>query len=729
MATLVFSALGTILGGPLGGAIGALVGRQVDSAIIGSPSREGPRLKELAASTSSYGAPLARHFGHMRVGGSIIWATDLVEHRNTQGGGKGRPSVTSYAYSASFAVALSSRPIAGIGRIWADGNLLRGAAGDMKTGGTLRFYNGHGDQEPDPLMAAAESPLPCPAYRGLAYVVFEDLQLADFGNRIPALTFEILADEGAVSVAQICDRAFDGLSSGVTLAGISGLSQEASLAETLGSLHPILPLFYEVAGDAVRVIGEEGAAPVALREPTAATKDDEFGARTGFAAKRANGRPQTPAALRYYDIDRDYQPGVQRATGPVQSGQLNAVEIPVALDAAHARNLIEAAARRLDWSRQSVLWRSSEIDPAHRPGALVTIPAMPGIWRVSAWEWRASGLELTLVRTPFAAPPAALSLSTDTGRAAAAIDRSIGTTWLTALELPWDGTGAGDVPLVRAAVSSASPGWTGAALYLDDGDGQLVPAGSSGRTRATAGTVVTAPATASPLLVDRTSGLVVELLGDDMALQDATMRQLAMGANRALVGQEIVQFGRATPLGSRRWKLEILLRGRGGTEAFMAHAAGERFVLLDDALVALDGTLVAQSPLTTAKAIGGGDGAPVASDIACRGLTQRPLFPVHPRAVWLSDGSLQLGWTRRARAGWLWRDQVDTPLNEQAELYEVLLGSEADIIAMWETTQPQLTISAAVIAGLAAAHPGKPLIVRQRGSYASSASLHLTSLI
>lgn len=85
MATLVFSALGTIVGGPLGGALGALIGRQIDSAIFGSPSREGPRLQELAVSTSSYGAPLPRVFGQMRTGGTIIWATDLVEHRQTQG--------------------------------------------------------------------------------------------------------------------------------------------------------------------------------------------------------------------------------------------------------------------------------------------------------------------------------------------------------------------------------------------------------------------------------------------------------------------------------------------------------------------------------------------------------------------------------------------------------------------------------------------------------------------
>jgi hypothetical protein len=111
MATLVFSAIGTMIGGPIGGAIGTFVGSQIDGAIFGGARREGPRLKELSVTTSSYGTAIPRHFGTMRVPGSIIWATDLVEHREKKGGGKKRPSVTTYTYSASFAVALASRPI------------------------------------------------------------------------------------------------------------------------------------------------------------------------------------------------------------------------------------------------------------------------------------------------------------------------------------------------------------------------------------------------------------------------------------------------------------------------------------------------------------------------------------------------------------------------------------------------------------------------------------------
>jgi hypothetical protein len=58
MATLVLSALGTAIAGPFGGALGGLIGNQIDHAVFGGPKRQGPRLKELGVSTSSYGSPI-----------------------------------------------------------------------------------------------------------------------------------------------------------------------------------------------------------------------------------------------------------------------------------------------------------------------------------------------------------------------------------------------------------------------------------------------------------------------------------------------------------------------------------------------------------------------------------------------------------------------------------------------------------------------------------------------
>jgi hypothetical protein len=727
MATLLFSALGTLLGGPLGGVIGALAGQQVDRAIIGSPNREGPRLKELSVTTSSYGTPLPRHYGRMRVAGSIIWATDLIEHREKQGGGKGRPSVTAYSYTASFAVALASRPVQGIGRIWADGNLLRGAAGDLKSSGSFRFYAGQRDQAPDPLIAAAEGAGRCPAFRGLSYVVFEDLELGDFGNRIPALTFEIFADDGALSLATLFADTLPDVDADLPLPGIAGLSCEGALAETLALLDPVFPMGCDASGDQLVLVRERlQTNPIALPEAATATGDSDFGGGSGYSRRRAPMVTNPPEILRYYDVDRDYQPGLQRAVGRPSPGQPRSIELPAALAATDARRLADGAARRVGWSRQTLSWRSCQLDPRIAPGAIVTAPGLAGRWRVSDWEWRESGVELSLLRL---GPETAADLQADAGRANLPPDAANGPSAITAFELPWDGNGAGDTPAIFAAVSSAANGWSGAALFVDQGEGSLAPIGPSGRTRSTMGRSINALPAASPMLFDRKSSVIVELLGDDMLLSDATPGQLAMGANRALLGTEIFQFGKAIPLGNRQWRLEKLLRGRGGSEgAISGHQTGEAFVLLDAAAVTLDASLIGDTPGTLIAAVGLGDAEPVLSSIAGRGMTLRPLTPVHPSAVPASGGGLALGWTRRSRGAWLWPDGVDAPLHEQSEAYDITYGPINAPLARWEVSEPRLVLGAATLAELAALQPGETLRVRQRGSYAVSDPLVLAQL-
>jgi hypothetical protein len=45
---------------------------------------------------------------------------------------------------------------------------------------------------PDPFIQSVMGVDNTPAYRGRAYVVFESLALAEFGNRIPNMTFEVI---------------------------------------------------------------------------------------------------------------------------------------------------------------------------------------------------------------------------------------------------------------------------------------------------------------------------------------------------------------------------------------------------------------------------------------------------------------------------------------------------------------------------------------------------------
>jgi hypothetical protein len=244
MATLVLGAVGTAIGGAFGGAIlgfsgaaiggfiGSTVGSVVDSWIVSSlaPAQriEGARLDTLRITSATEGAVIPRLYGRMRIGGNIIWATDFREETKTttQGGGKGggggKVKTTEYLYYASFAVALSEGPITGIGRVWADGKAM-----DM-TGVTWRWYPGNEVQTADPFIAAKMGAANTPAYRGTAYVVFEDLALATFGNRLPQLSFEVFRPLADADTAE-------GLTRAVTLIPASGEFTYATDAIRKGS--------------------------------------------------------------------------------------------------------------------------------------------------------------------------------------------------------------------------------------------------------------------------------------------------------------------------------------------------------------------------------------------------------------------------------------------------------------------------------------------------------------
>jgi len=186
MAQVVLGSAGGAIGGGLGRVIGATLGAALDRSLISSltpPRQRGPRLSALALQGAAEGAPMACVFGRARAAGQVIWAARFREGRTTASAGKGGPRTTEYDYSLSFAVALCEGPIDGIGRIWADGQPMD------RTGVTMRLHPGTGDQTPDPLIEAIEGE--APAYRGTAYVVFEDLPLGPYGDRPPQLAFEI----------------------------------------------------------------------------------------------------------------------------------------------------------------------------------------------------------------------------------------------------------------------------------------------------------------------------------------------------------------------------------------------------------------------------------------------------------------------------------------------------------------------------------------------------------
>lgn len=187
----------TLTGATIGAQIGAFAGSYVDQSLFGGSGQsrtvEGPRLKDLHVTASTEGAPVPRIYGRVRTGGQIIWASDLEESRiRHSGGGKGGlgggggPATIEYRYFANLAIALCEGEISGLARVWADGNEL-----DLSNV-AYRLYRGTEAQTPDSLIVASEGAGRTPAFRGVAYVVFERLDVSQFGNRIPQLSFEVV---------------------------------------------------------------------------------------------------------------------------------------------------------------------------------------------------------------------------------------------------------------------------------------------------------------------------------------------------------------------------------------------------------------------------------------------------------------------------------------------------------------------------------------------------------
>jgi len=689
MATVILTAAGTLVGGPVGGAIGGMIGNVIDREVLFKPKgREGPRLTELRVQTSSYGTQIPRLFGTMRVAGSVIWATDLVEHRAKQSGGKGRPSVTNYSYTASFAVALSSRPILEIGRIWADGKLLRGAAGDLKVRTGFRFHPGSEDQAPDPLIAAAEGAGMAPAHRGIAYAVFEDLELADFGNRIPSLSFEVIADPDARQAGAIAAELGEGLLASpddtVALAGFaaSGASVRAAVETLAGAAGG----WFRAESEALTLLRGEGAAH-ALHDAGAGEAHGARGRRDIAAAEAA---PRT-LTLTYYEPARDYQAGVQRATRPGAGLREARMELAAAIDATAARSLAQAALMRLDIERERRTLALPWSALATRPGERVTIAGAPGTWRVDRWRLEAMAVLLECVAV---APGAPVSPASG-GRVLPAPDLALGETIVHAFELPLLGALATS-PRLAITAGGTGPGWRGAALLLSTDDGaSWTPAGATPMP-AVLGWVSTPPGAAPATLPDRINSLVVELANGAMLLHDADAAALASGANLAMAGDELLQFGRAVPLGGRRWRLERLWRGRRGTEqAIGSQAAGDRFVLVEtESLVTLD--LPAPTIGATARVLAQGttDAAAVEASAGIQGASLMPPAPVHLRADALPDGSTALRWVRRSRSGWDWIDGVDAPLAEESERYRIVLNLVGGGERVIESDVPRIVLGA-----------------------------------
>jgi hypothetical protein len=197
-----FAAFGGTLGGMLGGGIFSTIGRfagrmlgQYFDASSHTPDENyyyKKQLEMLFLDLDTCAKPIPLIFGKAKSRGLVIWSEPLREVENASssaryfndGSTKSVDHIVSYTYFATFAVAICQGQIDEIEKVWADDMLINLSNYDYK------LYMGSQTQGPDPIIAKHYGDKTC-AFRDLAYIVFKDLPLYDFGNKMPQFSFEV----------------------------------------------------------------------------------------------------------------------------------------------------------------------------------------------------------------------------------------------------------------------------------------------------------------------------------------------------------------------------------------------------------------------------------------------------------------------------------------------------------------------------------------------------------
>lgn len=580
---------------------------------------------------------------------------------------------------------------------------MRGAAGDWKAKTGFRLYPGDEEQLPDPLIASAVGGGVAPAHRGTAYAVFELLQLADFGNRIPSLTFEVIADDGAVRVGDVARAIGEG-----TLVGDGPDTPIHGFAASGDTIAGAAEVLAQLSGGWFSC--RDGGVALANRVADAISVDARVLARTRVPLERTPARVE----VSHYDPARDYQIGVQRA---VRGGGGGVEQVPLAAafsaDAAKGLALSTLLTReRMRETRQIV---SDARAIAVKPGDAVRVGDDPAVWRVVRSSVEA--MRVTLDLAPLGRAPD--GRTAEAGVVNASPDVAIGRTVIAVFELYPSGEEAWSTPRLGIAAAGDRPGWRQATIEISRDDGATWQMLGATAAPAIMGTVAAPVGRASATMIDRANLIDVDLLHDGMALSHADDAQRDRGANPALLGAEVIQFARAEQVAPARWRLSLLSHGLNGS-AVDVHDAGTRFVLLerDSLLIASEGVVrlgdrVRVSASGIGDDVGDGDAARAGSETFLDGRSVAPLAPVHLRWNPAADGGARVTWVRRSRLGWRW-GEVEAPIGEESERYRVTVSSKlGERVKM--LAEPAITITAAEVAG-----GGVRVAVVQVGMVASS---------
>ena len=573
----------------------------------------------------------------------------------------------------SFAIALSTGPIREVKRIWADGREIRSVSGVFAFQTTMRLHSAP-VVKADPLILAAEGDDGAPALRGLSHVVFEGFPLAPFGNRIPSLSFELVADVDAGDgwLAKVAAEAAIAVGSSLRPIAVRGFaSSGVSRSEDLRRLSRIAGA--ELTLDMGRLQLSGGAREFAV------SMDEQVSAGSGADDSLQSVKTDAPAglSLTYIDPDREYQRGLQRV-GRDRAGpqlQLSWAMTSSADAAIRLSNRLllreEASSDRLTMVLPPRWLHLSVGDEIRREDG--------GRWRIIRRDIRNLTVIIEAERSPIA--ETTTTDQADPGRSLPEAVVPAGATSLIVFEAPVPVFGNAAAVMVAGG---GGVGWRGADIrLLAGGEDQVI-----GRLDANQGfgELVEALSAGPATIWDERNAIVVRLMGIDGLLSRDVGNVLA-GAGLVLVGNELIQFRDIHRIGGDLVRLSGLLRGRFGTRIpDEAWPAGTRFAELPSlgaAATPMPAEAIGRDLAFAAE--GRGDppgGTAVLHRVEGQGVA--PLAPAHLVVRLQADGVLMSSWVERGRSAWTWAAEGIVP--PQRFLWRMRIPSGGQLELPVETT-------------------------------------------
>ncbi len=673
MATLVLSSAGAALGGPVGAAAGRMIGGQIDRGLSGS--RSARRLSDFRVQVSHYGSEIPAVYGRMRVAGSVVWATDLIQN-NVSG-----KSGSTNSYTVSFAIAVSSRAVVSVRRIWADGRLIRGAAGDHKIAYTLRLHGGDPDQQVDPLMASSEGLAWTPAYRDVGLLVFEDFDLSTFGNRLPQITVEIDAGDGPMSPLRLLSQVAE-ISSAEVEADVEVTGYAAQGDSVGAAIAPMIETFapkFSTSATAWQV----GAKARVHIIPQAEIQFIDVGYGSSLASGNSEGDIlPSRISLRFFDPAIDYATGEKSARLP-GTGSWHRTEFPGAISSEQAKGLAHQILANV-WAQRN---RKIIALPFHR--ADIGLGDTIVLQVDNATSFRVVEKSLTRERLQFTLNEqvgAISSLNSDSGTGRKTMDEIAAPLKLVILD---GGDSVDDsVGGIYVGISGGQRPFRTVPMRVNAAGRSLD--GLSARLPAVTGTLLAPLEAGGAELLDKRNSILLKLNSDD-TLVSVELSGLLAGANMAWVGGECLQFASAEEIEPTVFRLTDLLRGRHESAIANIQRVGTDFVLVAaDRLmkVPISNDAVGSDVVIEAFAV---DGSIARESIVYAGNLTKPWSPTH--LSWTqANATMELAWVRRCPAGLSWLDFVDVPDGSWHALYRVTLSAADGSQQVFEVDEPRLAV-------------------------------------